>query len=198
MVSQHCVVPALADIVRRVCLAWALTLVAFVLPSAAQTIRPSSQVEGTGSADASRVQVPEVTEQWSATTTILPPQSVALKKATQFIGHIGEYESAKREANAFAQMRRQAVGSSPSITAPQSSNSPSPIVFDGPSEADTNVIPPDPVIAAGPNHIVVVINSLLGVYDKSGVRQGGFQNLKSFFTGLGLIGDIFDPRIIFD
>src|ERR1700674_5780019 len=98
MVSQHCVVPALADIGRRVCLAWALTLVAFVLPSAAQTIRPSSQVEGTGSADASRVQVPEVTEQWSATTTILPPQSVALKHLPQFSVRCGEYDMVIREA----------------------------------------------------------------------------------------------------
>jgi hypothetical protein len=198
MVSQHRVIPALAEIVRRACLACALALVAFVVPFAAQNIRPFSQVEGAGLAQTREVQVPEVTEQWAATATTFPSRSVPLKYAVQFIGHMGEYERAKLEANALAQNRRKAAGTSPSIFAPQVNSSPSPIIFDGPSEADTNVIPPDPVIAAGPNNIVVVINSLLGVYDKSGVRQGGFQNLSSFFGSLGVKGQIFDPRIIFD
>ena len=198
MVSEHCVVTGIASVVGRVYLAGTLTLIAFAVPSAAQNSRPSSPAERTGSAQTRVVKVPEVTEQWHSTATTLPPRSVAVPKAVRFIGHTGEYEAAKREANAFAQITRKTAGSLPFISAVQTISSSSPITFDGPSEADTEFIPPDPVVAAGPNDIVVVINSLLGVYDKTGVLQGGFQDLNNFFSSLGLTGEIFDPRIIFD
>jgi Beta-propeller repeat/HYDIN/CFA65/VesB-like, Ig-like domain len=198
MVSQHSAVPGFANVVVGVCLVGALTLIAFALPSAAQNSRPSSPVERTGSAQTRLVKVPEVTEQWHSTATTVTPRSVAVPKAVRFIGHTSEYEAAKREANAFAQIRRKTAGSLQSISAVQTDSSTSPINFDGPSEADTEFIPPDPVVAAGPNNIVVVINSLLGVYDKTGVLQGGFQDLNNFFSSLGLTGEIFDPRIIFD
>ncbi len=72
------------------------------------------------------------------------------------------------------------------------------VVFDGPSETDTHEIPPDPQIAAGPNYVVVAVNALLAIYDKSGNLQGSFQNFSSFFSSLGITGQIFDPRIIYD
>jgi len=54
------------------------------------------------------------------------------------------------------------------------------------------------MIAAGPQYLVVAINSLLAIYDKSGTRVGGTQDFKSFFSALGINGEIFDPRIVYD
>jgi hypothetical protein len=89
---------------------------------------------------------------------------------------------------------QQAATPEPFATASSTSG----VVFDGPSESDTHVFPPDSQIAAGPNHVVVAVNSLLAIYDKTGALQGSFQNFSSFFSSLGITGSIFDPRIIYD
>ncbi|HET7840632.1 MAG TPA: choice-of-anchor D domain-containing protein, partial [Terriglobia bacterium] len=44
----------------------------------------------------------------------------------------------------------------------------------------------------------VAINSLLAIYDKSGTRIGGYQQLSTFFSSLGITGSVFDPRLIYD
>lgn len=152
------------------------------------------------------VAVPIVIEPWTATAArALPVQNRVVHRLGQFPG----FADAKRRAN---ELRRRAedqsrlptafagaLVSKSASTADAATAPGSAAVFDGPSESDTNVIPPDPVLAAGPNNIVVLINSLLAVYDKSGNLQGGgFQPLSTFFGGLGITGQIFDPRIIYD
>ena len=139
-----------------------------------------------------------VSEDWGATARSNVPEP---QPRTRFLGHYPGYSQAKQRANQAAQQSRsaspaaRALSFSPSSLAPNSSPG---LVFDGPSETDTSFIPPDPVIAAGPSHVVVAINSLLAIYDKSGHQVGGFQDLEAFFASLGLNGEIFDPRLIYD
>jgi hypothetical protein len=60
-------------------------------------------------------------------------------------------------------------------------------------------VPPDPDMAAGPNHLVAVVNVALEIYDKSGTSLAGPTTLASFFAPLG--GDctlLFDPNTLYD
>jgi Secretion system C-terminal sorting domain len=68
----------------------------------------------------------------------------------------------------------------------------SPIVsFDG---VVSNVSPPDPTGAVGPNHIVEMTNSVWGVFDKSGNIASGFP--KSINIPLGIGNG--DPIVLYD
>ena len=55
-------------------------------------------------------------------------------------------------------------------------------------------IPPDPIGAAGPNHVVNVVNTSIEWYTKAGVQQNS-QSLQSFFSSATLT---FDPKVIYD
>jgi hypothetical protein len=67
-------------------------------------------------------------------------------------------------------------------------------------------IPPDPIGAAGPNHLVSVVNSSIEWFTKAGVKQnsqrlGRHQNgslTGSFFETLGPVSGTFDPKVIYD
>lgn len=102
------------------------------------------------------------------------------------------HAEAKRAANA-----RALQGQSSTKPREVTPTLPTSLVFEGPNQSRSST-PPDPVIAAGPNHVLVAVNSLLAIYDKSGVQQGGFQDLAMFFAGLGVSGEVFDPRVIYD
>jgi Divergent InlB B-repeat domain len=58
-------------------------------------------------------------------------------------------------------------------------------------------IPPDPNGAAGPSHVVDVVNSAIEWYTKAGVRQSR-QSLRGFFSSLAPQADPFDPKVIYD
>ena len=68
---------------------------------------------------------------------------------------------------------------------------------------ETNMIPPDPIIAAGPDHLLVGVNSDFGIFDKSGTLQKQI-NATSWFSnvlsgiGTGNISNAFDPKVIYD
>lgn len=145
-----------------------------------------------------QIKVPVVSQPWSATLGVA---SSARQKQTRFIGHYPRFSAGKRQANRRA--LRHTGRQTPSSAAQTSSLAPlaptsSAVVFDGPSESDTPYIAPDSQIAAGPTYLVVVINSLMAIYDKTGVQQGSLQQLGAFFSSLGLTGEFFDPRIIYD
>ena len=66
-------------------------------------------------------------------------------------------------------------------------------------------IPPDPIGAAGPNHLVSVVNCAIEWFTKAGVKQnsqrlgrnsGGLVG--SFFATLGPLNATFDPKVIYD
>lgn len=143
--------------------------------------------------------VPMVSQAWSSTLSV--HIAIPRKREARFIGHFPGFRAAKRKANK-ALKRHLATYSqttaAPSNTLAAQASSSGFTAFDGPSESDTSFIPPDSQIAAGPNYVVVVINSLIAIYDKTGVQQGSFQQLSSFFSSLGVTGAIYDPRIIYD
>jgi hypothetical protein len=59
-------------------------------------------------------------------------------------------------------------------------------------------IPPDPIGAVGPDHVVNVVNTSIEWYNKTGTQQGS-QSLPTFFTSLGPFGSkVFDPKVIYD
>ena len=65
--------------------------------------------------------------------------------------------------------------------------------------ADNNTsIPPDTMGAAGPNHLMTILNTQVGIQNKSG-GQFSIVSLDTFWTsGTGLSGDPFDPVLLYD
>jgi hypothetical protein len=60
------------------------------------------------------------------------------------------------------------------------------------------IIPPDPIAAAGPAHVVSVVNSSIEWYTKSGVLQGSQSLEDDFFGPLAPQARPFDPKVIYD
>ena len=60
-------------------------------------------------------------------------------------------------------------------------------------------IPPDPIGASGPNHVVAVNNTSIEWYSKAGVTESS-QGLQAFFTAAGTapVNNTFDPKVIYD
>ncbi|HLY61019.1 MAG TPA: hypothetical protein VKV95_09740 [Terriglobia bacterium] len=145
------------------------------------------------------VRVPSVSEPWSVTVGRVTESPAPLP---WHIGHYPGFREAKRQANerhkaltsagarpqsgaAFIGPQNEQAPAVGTTRQPALSSTTSGVVFDGPSQADTREFPPDSQIAAGPNYVVVAVNSLLAIYDKSGNLQGSFQNFSSFPGGEG-------------
>ena len=58
-------------------------------------------------------------------------------------------------------------------------------------------IPPDSHVAAGPNHIMTVVNTTIQAFSKSGGKQIE-QSLRNFFAPLAPLTGTFDPKVLFD
>ncbi len=58
-------------------------------------------------------------------------------------------------------------------------------------------IPPDPMGAAGPNHVVNAVNVLLRIHAKDGTLQAE-MSLADFFADLGPLTETFDPKVLYD
>ena len=62
-------------------------------------------------------------------------------------------------------------------------------------------IPPDPIVAVGPNHLVAAVNSKFGVFSKSGAllfqaqANDWFSNV---LPNIVAIGGAFDPKVLYD
>ena len=61
----------------------------------------------------------------------------------------------------------------------------------------TNSIPPDPHIAAGPNHIVGVVNSRFAIWDRNGNLMRNIDG-NSFYNPVGRLYTVFDPKVLYD
>ncbi|MFB3921315.1 MAG: choice-of-anchor D domain-containing protein [Terriglobia bacterium] len=175
------------------------TLFVVILFLIAETARPQISTDNPAgtrplAGETEEVSVPTAAEYWIGSPVLGGETTV--RKVLR-LGTIPGFQELKRLANEARSKRlksaRSLVGPGSTFLAPTAG-----IAFDGPSESDTNLIPPDPVIAAGPNHLVVSINSLIAIYSKLGVQQGSFQQLNSFFSSLGLAGEIYDPRVLYD
>jgi hypothetical protein len=68
--------------------------------------------------------------------------------------------------------------------------------FDG--LAASGWIPPDTVLAVGPNHVIEAVNSGFAIYTKDGDLERGYFDLETFFgpaLPVGWNGFLFDPRV---
>ena len=60
------------------------------------------------------------------------------------------------------------------------------------------IIPPDPIAAAGPDHVVSIVNSSIEWYTKSGTLQASLSLEGDFFGPLSPEARPFDPKVIYD
>jgi hypothetical protein len=67
----------------------------------------------------------------------------------------------------------------------------------GTNNSGTYFIPPDPIGAAGPSHVVSVVNCTIEWHTKAGAQQNS-QSLSSFFSSLSPLTPTFDPKVIYD
>ncbi len=60
-------------------------------------------------------------------------------------------------------------------------------------------VPPDPEMAAGPNHLIAAVNVSFEIYDKTGVSLVGPTTYASLFaTTPGCSTSLFDPNVLYD
>jgi hypothetical protein len=64
----------------------------------------------------------------------------------------------------------------------------------------TGWTPPDPHLAVGPDHIVVMTNGAIAFFDKAGMLlfQDAIEGLAGFWGSLGATNFVFDPETIYD
>ena len=64
---------------------------------------------------------------------------------------------------------------------------------------DPGGVPPDPEIAAGLNHVIVVVNTSIEIHEKDGTTVAGYpQTLGTFFSGVPGCTGLFDPNVLYD
>src|SRR5947209_6387274 len=128
-----------------------------------------------------QVKVPVVAEPWSTTANQAAETHNRIIPAPQSQEQILHSATATVPANAQA----QGLSSQESLVA---------AVFPGPA----NGLPPDSQIAAGPDHLVAVVNSVISLYSKNGTVLST-AGLSSFFQSLpGANCGCFDSRILYD
>jgi hypothetical protein len=65
----------------------------------------------------------------------------------------------------------------------------------------TAMVPPDPIVAVGPNHLVAAVNAKFGIFSKSGsllfqtTAESWFSNV---LPNIAALGGAFDPKVIYD
>jgi hypothetical protein len=60
-------------------------------------------------------------------------------------------------------------------------------------------VPPDPDLAVGPNHLIVVVNVAFAIYDKTGATLKEPTTFVSFFQSVvGCNFSLFDPNVLYD
>lgn len=61
------------------------------------------------------------------------------------------------------------------------------------------IVPPDPAIAAGPDHLITVTNVAIQMFDTAGATVFGPTAAGTFFSGVpSCTSDLFDPDVLFD
>jgi hypothetical protein len=66
------------------------------------------------------------------------------------------------------------------------------------NESSGGYVPPDPEMAAGPNHLIAVVNVTLEIYNKSGTTLVGPLSFSSVFASDSNCTGLFDPNVIYD
>lgn len=65
---------------------------------------------------------------------------------------------------------------------------------------NTGWTPPDPQMAVGPNHVVLMTNGAIGFFTKTGTKtfQAPIEGAGGFWGTLGATGFVFDPEALYD
>ncbi len=77
------------------------------------------------------------------------------------------------------------------------SDTPPSIMLDYGGNFNASGFPPDPIIAAGPDHVMALINSIIHIYDKQGTLLRTIS-ADSWFLNVLNNNNAFDPTIIYD
>jgi hypothetical protein len=64
--------------------------------------------------------------------------------------------------------------------------------------ADTGWFPPDCTMAAGPQHVLLSVNSSVAIYTKAGVLAQPQRTLSAWFSNVISNAKIFDPKAVYD
>lgn len=64
--------------------------------------------------------------------------------------------------------------------------------------ADTGWFPPDCTMAAGPQHVMLAVNSSVAIYTKAGAVAQAARTLSTWFGNVISQAKIFDPRLLYD
>lgn len=157
------------------------------LPVLAFAVLCSSTIPGQVLGKTENVQVRMVTESWAATatngsfavgrSTVVPAPAHWPKPVSPPVG------STIRSNEMSATSAAQAAAGQSSLIG---------IVFPGPSDG----VPPDSQVAAGPNHLVGVVNSRIEIFSKSGAPLS-ISGENMFFQSVGNCG-CFDSRVLYD
>ncbi|MFQ5585108.1 MAG: hypothetical protein ACE5GL_11790, partial [Calditrichia bacterium] len=83
------------------------------------------------------------------------------------------------------------------ISNPKQEVIPPAVVIDHQGNPQSNSIPPDPIMAAGPNHIITMVNSSFIIWDKRGNMLFQIQ-ADTWFSNVLPYNGLFDPVIIYD
>ncbi len=104
-------------------------------------------------------------------------------------------------------LRQEALSLPPSSLVQHIGNDPGEalidLTFDGPDMSEScdgcATVPPDPEMAVGPNHVMVVVNVAFAIYDKSGNIEPGYPKyFEDFFAGVTGCSGEFDPNVVYD
>lgn len=67
-----------------------------------------------------------------------------------------------------------------------------------PAFPNSGGVPPDPIIAVGPDHVIASVNSVFRIYDKEGNLLFSTSAAAWFGNVLPYTGNIFDPIVVYD
>lgn len=70
--------------------------------------------------------------------------------------------------------------------------------FDSIDSLEQFGVPPDPHMAAGPNHLIAVVNSSFQIYDKTGTALSGIVEADAFLGVVPVCNGTFDPTVVYD
>jgi hypothetical protein len=151
------------------------------------------------SLDAMAASLPEVNEGRPATTSRYPISNEQFEKLKENAYKIklakgnatpAKDSGKKQEVSAMPIMAMEAAPIAPSA-APSASTNFAGIPY-------TNWFPPDCTMAAGPNHVLVSVNSSVAVYPKGGGGAVLQRTLTVWFSNIVQGLTIFDPKVLWD
>ena len=141
--------------------------------------------------------------------TVSPAGSASWSDHLTFQQQRPEYGKEPRVVPFMPKPERRKVGDPPNLSGPATSFVPKPktsgkgtlipVTSGFQAAPDSNAsIPPDTMGAAGPNHLMTMLNTDVRIQTKTGANLGTVTLDTWWTSGTGLSGNPFDPRIIYD